>query len=147
MTATTSTQKTSLCDNANKNNLGLTSQSVNLNKSELPQNAINGPLPQSVTNNQNLIPSNGQLVQRLQTIQLPAQKQQMLKSIQAQIQTILAHKPNSPAEQAILTKLYQEQTKILASGKVISSTPHPVSSVSTRQNIAYVISITDIVYT
>ncbi|XP_020712037.2 serine-rich adhesin for platelets isoform X2 [Athalia rosae] len=128
MTTTTTAQKTSICDNSNKSNSSLMPQSTNLNKMELPLISTNGPQPTSMPNNQNLITSNGQLVQRVQTIQLPAQKQQMLKSIQTQIQAILARKPNSQTEQASLTKLYQEQTRILASGKVISSTSHPVST-------------------
>lgn len=92
---------------------------------------VNGPL----TSQSQIPPSsssstNNQVVQRFQTIQLPAQKQKLLKNIQAEIQTILAHKTNSQSEQIILSKLYQEQAKILASGKIISSSPHPVSCVS-----------------
>ncbi|XP_015523194.1 protein PF14_0175 isoform X1 [Neodiprion lecontei] len=128
MTTTTSTQKTSLCDTTNKGNLSLMAQSTNSNKSELPPTSTNGSVVSPMPNNQNLILPNGQLVQRVQTIQLPVQKQQMLKNIQAQIQAILAHKPNNQAEQLALTKLYHEQSRIFASGKVISSTSHPVSS-------------------
>lgn len=86
-------------------------------------------LPTSLGNHLS-IPSNGQMVQRVQTIQLPAQKQQLLKNIQSQIQAILTRKSGAQPDQTILTKLYQEQAKILASGKVVSTTTHSVSSVS-----------------
>ena len=108
-----------------------TSPSNEAVKTEPMQVAVNGPLtlPSQVPPTSS---SNNQVVQRFQTIQLPAQKQQMLKNIQAQIQTILARKTNTQSEQIVLSKLYQEQAKILASGKIISSTSHPVNSVSNR---------------
>lgn len=90
----------------------------------------NGPLICSSSGSHVPIPSNGQMVQRVQTIQLPAQKQQLLKNIQSQIQAILARKSGLQPDQALLTKLYQEQHKILASGKVVSTTTHPVNNVS-----------------
>lgn len=75
------------------------------------------------------LPTNSpQMVQRVQTIQLPSQKQKMLTNIQSQIQAILARKTNTQAEQATLTKLYQEHARIVATGKVVSSTTHPVNS-------------------
>ncbi|XP_063980485.1 mucin-4-like isoform X2 [Diachasmimorpha longicaudata] len=77
---------------------------------------------QTQGNQSTQVPSNGQMVQRTpRYIQLPVQKQQMLKSIQAQIQSISSRKTNSPADQALLAKLYQEHNKIVASGKVVSA--------------------------
>ena len=116
-------------DNSNKLNT-IVSQSTNPIKSESSQIVTNGPMLPSSFGNHLSIPSNGQMVQRVQTIQLPAQKQQLLKNIQSQIQAILTRKSGAQPDQTILTKLYQEQAKILASGKVVSTTTHSVSSVS-----------------
>lgn len=116
-------------DNSNKLNT-IVSQSTNPIKSESSQIVTNGPMLPSSLGNHLSIPSNGQMVQRVQTIQLPAQKQQLLKNIQSQIQAILTRKSGTQPDQTILTKLYQEQAKILASGKVVSTTTHSVSSVS-----------------
>lgn len=116
-------------DNSNKLNT-IVSQSTNPIKSESSQIVTNGPMLPSSLGNHLSIPSNGQMVQRVQTIQLPAQKQQLLKNIQSQIQAILTRKSGAQPDQTILTKLYQEQAKILASGKVVSTTTHSVSSVS-----------------
>ena len=113
-------------DNPNKIST-MVSQTTNPAKSESAQ--VNGPLVSSSTGTHVSVPSNGQMVQRIQTIQLSAQKQQMLKTIQSQIQSFLSRRPvtqNSPT----LRKLYEEQAKILASGKIVSSTTHPVNSVS-----------------
>ncbi|XP_076764995.1 uncharacterized protein LOC143431976 isoform X1 [Xylocopa sonorina] len=119
-TNTTNLQK---IDNSNKVNT-VVSQSTNPIKSESSQIVTNGPvLPSSPANH--LVPSNGQMVQRVQTIQLPAQTRQLLKNIQSQIQ---ARKSGTQTDQTVLTKLYQQQAKILASGKVISTTTHSVSS-------------------
>ncbi|XP_003396654.2 mucin-17 isoform X1 [Bombus terrestris] len=123
-TNTTNLQKV---DNSNKINT-VVSQSTNPIKSESSQIITNGPVLPSSPGNHLSVPSNGQMVQRVQTIQLPAQKQQLLKNIQSQIQAILARKSGSQPDQTILTKLYQDQAKILASGKVVSTTTHPVSS-------------------
>lgn len=109
--------------------IGFTSPIADQIKSENVQVTVNGP-SQSPMPPSSSTSTNNQVVQRFQTIQLPAQKQQMLKTIQAQIQTILSRKTNSQSEQMVLSKLYQEQAKILASGKIISSSPHPVSCVS-----------------
>ncbi|XP_043521648.1 extracellular matrix-binding protein ebh-like isoform X3 [Frieseomelitta varia] len=114
-------------DNSNKVNT-VVSQSTNPIKSESSQVVTNGPVLPSSPGNHLSVPSNGQMVQRVQTIQLPAQKQQLLKNIQSQIQAILARKSGSQPDQSVLTKLYQEQAKILASGKVVSTTTHSVSS-------------------
>lgn len=107
----------------------MVSQNTNPAKSEPTQVIANGPLVSSSTSSHVSVPSNGQMVQRIQTIQLPAQKQQMLKNIQSQIQSILSRKPVTP-NNPTLRKLYEEQARILASGKIVSSTTHPVNSVS-----------------
>ncbi|XP_066601507.1 uncharacterized protein [Prorops nasuta] len=126
MAATTSA--TLVQKDANK--AGVTTvQSINTSKSDGSQIIANGPIVSSSAGGlSTTIPSNGQMVQRVQTIQLPAQKQQLLKNIQAQIQAVLARKSGSQADQSLLTKLYQEQAKILASGKIVSTTTHSVSS-------------------
>lgn len=115
-------------DNPNKTNT-LVPQNTNPVKTEPAQVIANGPLVSSSASSHVSVPSNGQMVQRIQTIQLPVQKQQMLKNIQSQIQSILSRKPVTPNNPA-LKKLYEEQAKILASGKIVSSTTHPVNSVS-----------------
>lgn len=125
----TNTSNFQKADNSSKANT-VASQSTNPVKSESSQIVTNGPVLPPSPGGHLSIPSNGQMVQRVQTIQLPAQKQQLLKNIQSQIQAILARKSGSQADQTVLTKLYQEQSKILASGKVVSTTTHSVSSVS-----------------
>lgn len=115
-------------DNLGK--INTTSQNTNVTKNELSQIIANGPLVSSAVGSHVSTPSNGQMVQRVQTIQLPAAKQQLLKNIQAQIQNIISRKPAMQTDQAVLGKLYQEQAKILASGKIVSTTTHSVSSVS-----------------
>ncbi|XP_076247892.1 uncharacterized protein LOC143187550 isoform X2 [Calliopsis andreniformis] len=117
-------------DNSNKPNT-VVSQSTNPIKSEATQIVTNGPVLSSSPGSHLSVPSNGQMVQRVQTIQLPAQKQQLLKNIQSQIQTILARKSGSQPDQTVLTKLYQEQAKILASGKIGPETNFNVNPVST----------------
>ncbi|XP_053972030.1 uncharacterized protein LOC128872896 isoform X1 [Hylaeus volcanicus] len=135
-TNTTSLQKV---DNSSKAN-AVVSQSTNPIKSESTQIVTNGPVLPSSPGSHLSVPSNGQMVQRVQTIQLPAQKQQLLKNIQSQIQAILTRKSGSQPDQTVLTKLYQEQTKILASGKIVST--HSVSSGSeTNFNVNAVTSI------
>ncbi|KRT84998.1 hypothetical protein AMK59_2128 [Oryctes borbonicus] len=58
--------------------------------------------------------------QRVHTIQLTPQKQQHLKSIQLQIQTLTARfTPGDIEMQNALSMLFQEQQKILASGKLL----------------------------
>ncbi|XP_033297818.1 serine-rich adhesin for platelets isoform X4 [Bombus bifarius] len=123
-TNTTNLQKV---DNSNKINT-VVSQSTNPIKSESSQIITNGPVLPSSPGNHLSVPSNGQMVQRVQTIQLTAQKQQLLKNIQSQIQVILTRKPGSQPDQTVLTKLYQDQAKIVASGKVIGASTHHVSS-------------------
>lgn len=125
-TNTTNLQKV---DNSNKINT-VVSQSTNPIKSESSQIITNGPVLPSSPGNHLSVPSNGQMVQRVQTIQLTAQKQQLLKNIQSQIQVILTRKPGSQPDQTVLTKLYQDQAKIVASGKVVGGATHHVSSVS-----------------
>ncbi|XP_076285857.1 uncharacterized protein LOC143211779 isoform X2 [Lasioglossum baleicum] len=114
-------------DNSSKTN-AVVSQSTNLIKSESTQIITNGPVLPPSPGSHLSVPSNGQVVQKVQTIQLPAQKQQLLKNINSQIQAILARKSGTQPDQTVLTKLYQEQAKILASGKVVSTTTHSVSS-------------------
>ncbi|CAK9803536.1 BRD4-interacting chromatin-remodeling complex-associated protein-like [Anthophora plagiata] len=123
-TNTTNLQKV---DNSNKVNT-VVSQSTNPIKSDSSQIITNGPVLPSSPGSHLSVPSNGQMVQRVQTIQLPAQKQQLLKNIQSQIQAILSRKSGTQPDQTVLTKLYQEQAKIVASGKVVSTTTHSVSS-------------------
>ncbi|XP_033349433.1 homeobox protein 5 isoform X3 [Bombus vosnesenskii] len=123
-TNTTNLQKV---DNSNKINT-VVSQSTNPIKSESSQIITNGPVLPSSPGNHLSVPSNGQMVQRVQAIQLTTQKQQLLKNIQSQIQVILTRKPGSQPDQTVLTKLYQDQAKIVASGKVIGAASHHVSS-------------------
>ncbi|KAK2586880.1 hypothetical protein KPH14_009817 [Odynerus spinipes] len=126
-TVTTNTSSLQKIDNVNK--IGnVVCQNTNTSKSEPTQIIANGPLVSSSSGSHVSIPSNGQMVQRVQTIQLPAQKQQLLKNIQSQIQAILARKAGMQPDQALLSKLYQEQHKILASGKVVSTTTHPLNN-------------------
>lgn len=126
---TANTSNLQKVDNSNKTNTTV-SHSTNPTKSEPTQIIANGPLISSSGSHVS-IPSNGQMVQRVQTIQLPAQLQQSLKNIQSQIQALLARKSDTSHDQTTLTKLYQEQAKILASGKVVNTTTHSVNSVST----------------
>jgi len=126
---TTNASNLQKIDNSTKTSVTV-SQSTNPTKSETTQVIANGPLISSSSGTHTSVPSNGQMVQRVQTIQLPAQKQQMLKNIQSQIHTIAFRKSGTQSDQAILAKLYQEQAKILASGKVVSTTTHSVNSVS-----------------
>jgi len=128
---TANTSNLQKVDNSNKTNATV-SQNTNSAKTETTQIITNGPLVSSSTSSHVSVPSNGQMVQRVQTIQLPAQKQQMLKNIQSQIQTILSRKSGTSSDQAILAKLYQEQSKILSTGKIVSTTTHSVSNVSTH---------------
>lgn len=107
----------------------MVSQNANPAKSESTQVIANGPLVSSSASSHVSVPSNGQMVQRIQTIQLPAHKQQMLKNIQSQIQSLASRKSVS-SNNSTLRKLYEEQARIIASGKIVSSTTHPVNSVS-----------------
>lgn len=126
---TANTSNLQKVDNSNKTNPTV-SHGANPTKSEPTQIIANGPLVSSSTGSHVSIPSNGQMVQRVQTIQLPAQLQQSLKNIQAQIQALLSRKSGTSHDQTALAKLYQEQAKILASGKIVSTTTHSVNSVS-----------------
>jgi len=123
---TANTSNLQKVDNSNK--ISTTVSHTNLTKNEPIQIITNGPLVSTSAGSHVSVPSNGQMVQRVQTIQLPAQLQQPLKNIQSQIQALLSRKSGTSHDQ--LTKLYQEQTKILASGKVVSTTTHSVNSVS-----------------
>ncbi|XP_044742638.1 putative uncharacterized protein DDB_G0286901 [Chrysoperla carnea] len=95
----------------------------------------------NITNN-NMLNSNnnGQVLQRVQTIQLTPQKQQQLKNIQLQIQTLnnrlqqlqqqsIVGTPDNNSTQTMneiqlqLQRLFNEQTKILATGKLLSNIP------------------------
>lgn len=127
---TANTSNLQKVDNSNKTSTTV-SHSTNPTKSEPTQIIANGPIISSSTGSHVSVPSNGQMVQRVQTIQLPAHLQQQLKNIQSQIQALSSRKPGTSHDQAALTKLFQEQTKILASGKVVSTTTHSVNSVST----------------
>lgn len=107
----------------------MVSQNANPAKSESTQVIANGPLVSSSASSHVSVPSNGQMVQRIQTIQLPAHKQQMLKNIHSQIQSLASRKSVS-SNNSTLRKLCEEQARIIASGKIVSSTTHPVNSVS-----------------
>ncbi|XP_032677324.1 mucin-4-like isoform X2 [Odontomachus brunneus] len=126
---TTNTSNLQKIDNSNKPSMTV-SQSTNTVKNEPNQIISNGPLVSSSTGGHVSVPSNGQMVQRVQTIQLPAQKQQLLKNIQLQIQAMQSRKASGQCDQALLTKLYEEQAKIIASGKVVSTTTHSVNRAS-----------------
>lgn len=126
---TANTSNLQKVDTSNKTNTTV-SHSTTLTKSEPTQIIANGPLVSSSAGSHVSVPSNGQMVQRVQTIQLPTQLQQSLKNIQSQIQAVLSRKSSTSHDQTALTKLYQEQAKILASGKVVSTTTHSVNSVS-----------------
>ncbi|XP_050543090.1 uncharacterized protein LOC126906555 [Daktulosphaira vitifoliae] len=71
--------------------------------------------------------------QRVKTIQLTPQKQQLLKSIQNQISALGAKKFRTNNEQMILQKLFNEQQKILQCGKIV-----PTLSGQNSQGITYV---------
>ncbi|XP_011873442.1 PREDICTED: mucin-17 isoform X2 [Vollenhovia emeryi] len=115
-------------DNSNKTSTTV-SHSTNPTKSEPTQIIANGPLMSSSAGSHVSVPSNGQMVQRMvQTIQLPVQFQPSLKNIQSQIQAFSSRKSGTPHDQAALAKLYQEQAKILANGKVVSTTTQSVNS-------------------
>lgn len=78
-----------------------------------------------------IVGSNGQVmgfVQHAPTLQLTQQKQQMLKSVQMQMQAIQAKGTRTAADQAALEKLAGEQQKIIQSGKLITGT-HPNQSI------------------
>ncbi|XP_029172480.1 mucin-17-like isoform X1 [Nylanderia fulva] len=113
-------------DNSNKTNT-MVSQNTNPVKSEPTQVVANGPIVSSSAGSHVSIPSNGQMVQKIHTIQLSFPKQQILRSIQTQIQSILSRKPVLQNNQT-LNKLYEEQTKILNSGKIVSTITHPINS-------------------
>lgn len=104
------------------------SQSTNSTKTETTQIIANGPLVSSSTSSHVSVPSNGH-IQRVQTIHLPPQKQQMFKNIQSQIQTILNRKSGTSSDQAMLAKLYNDQAKLLSTAKILTTT-HSVSNVS-----------------
>ncbi|XP_050454959.1 uncharacterized protein LOC126853354 [Cataglyphis hispanica] len=123
---TTNTSNLQKVDNPNKTNT-MVSQNANPAKSESTQVIANGPLVSSSASSHVSVPSNGQMVQRIQTIQLPAHKQQMLKNIHSQIQSLASRKSVS-SNNSTLRKLCEEQARIIASGKIVSSTTHPVNS-------------------
>jgi len=123
---TANTSNLQKVDNSNKTNPTI-SHNTNLTKSESTQIITNGPLVSTSASSHVSVPSNGQMLQRVQTIQLPAQLQQSLKNIQSQIQAISSRKPH---DQTALNKLHKEQSKIISLGKVISTTTQSVNSVS-----------------
>ncbi|RZF49214.1 hypothetical protein LSTR_LSTR010944 [Laodelphax striatellus] len=65
----------------------------------------------------------GAALQRVQTIQLTPQKQQLLKAVQSQITMLQNRKSRTNAEQVALQKLFVEQQKILLSGKLVPTIP------------------------
>ncbi|XP_012056300.1 PREDICTED: mucin-17 [Atta cephalotes] len=121
---TANTSNLQKVDNSNKTNPTI-SHNTNLTKSESTQIITNGPLVSTSASSHVSVPSNGQMLQRVQTIQLPAQLQQSLKNIQSQIQAISSRKPH---DQTALNKLHKEQSKIISLGKVISTTTQSVNS-------------------
>lgn len=79
-----------------------------------------GNIATSNTTNNNIASTTTQAQQRITTIQLTPQKQQHLKSIQLQIQTLSARlTPGDTEVQNALKMLFAEQQKILASGKLL----------------------------
>lgn len=124
---TANTSNVQKVDNSNKTNTTV-SHNINLTKSESTPIITNGPLISTSAGGHVTVPSNGQVVHRVQTIQLPAQLQQSLKNIHLQIQAISARKSNTSSHDPVLAKLYQEQARIIASGKVVSTTTQPFTS-------------------
>ncbi|KYN02548.1 PREDICTED: mucin-17 [Cyphomyrmex costatus] len=124
---TTNTSNLQKVDHSNKTNITI-SHNTNLIKSEPTQIIANGPLVSTSASSHVSTPSNGPVLHKVQTIQLPAHLQQSLKNIQSQIQAILSRKSGTLHDQTALTKLYQEQTKILACGKVVSTTTQSINS-------------------
>lgn len=74
----------------------------------------------NVASTANVTPPTSQPQQRITTIQLTPQKQQHLKNIQLQIQSLSARLTSGDTEmQNMLKNLFTEQQKILASGKLL----------------------------
>jgi len=71
--------------------------------------------------------------QRVKTIQLTPQKQQLLKAVQNQISALSAKKYRTSSEQTALQRLFNEQQKILQCGKIV-----PTVSGQNSQGITYV---------
>ncbi|XP_058805470.1 serine-rich adhesin for platelets-like isoform X2 [Phymastichus coffea] len=128
-TTTTTTSASSQVKSEPPNKMiNFLAQVVDSNKNESPQLVtVNGPLT-ALSPGQMPTLAPGQVVHRVQTIQLSAQKQQLLSSNQAQIRTLQARKNLSQADQLMIAKLFQEQARILASGKIIGNSQHPISS-------------------
>ncbi|XP_069693632.1 mucin-2-like isoform X3 [Periplaneta americana] len=63
------------------------------------------------------------IIQKVQTIQLTPQNQKHLKAVQLQIQSVTGKRVLTPADQAALHRLYDEQQRILLTGKVVPTIP------------------------
>ncbi|KAL7289370.1 hypothetical protein TKK_0016573 [Trichogramma kaykai] len=70
--------------------------------------------------------------QMIPTLHLTPQKQQLLAVTQAQIRGMLQKQSHSPSEQVVLSKLCQEQARILSGGKVINKSTLPLIPESTK---------------
>ncbi|GJQ75409.1 hypothetical protein Trydic_g23579 [Trypoxylus dichotomus] len=94
-----------------------TPQQVQTQQQQRPQVQ---PQPHQPPQVQSQVQQQQQPPQRVHTIQLTPQKQQHLKSIQLQIQTLTSRfTPGDVEMQNALSMLFQEQQKILASGKLL----------------------------
>ncbi|XP_046400804.1 trithorax group protein osa-like isoform X7 [Ischnura elegans] len=64
------------------------------------------------------------IIQRVQTIQLTAQKQQQLREVQQQLQTLTSRKgPRSAQDNIAIQHLYLQQQRILLTGKIVPTIP------------------------
>lgn len=111
---------------------GNVSPKLNSCKGKKPKKAVVKPMvfQQDETDRDNSVASlssgdgaNSGVVQRVQTIQLTSQKQQHLKTIQTQISVLSSKKVRTSAEQMAIQRLFNEQQKILLSGKIIPTVP------------------------
>ncbi|XP_046400800.1 trithorax group protein osa-like isoform X3 [Ischnura elegans] len=92
------------------------------------------------------------IIQRVQTIQLTAQKQQQLREVQQQLQTLTSRKgPRSAQDNIAIQHLYLQQQRILLTGKIVPTipgqhaqgvqfSPMPPSSSSSDQSSASLVS-------
>ncbi|PNF31311.1 hypothetical protein B7P43_G11553 [Cryptotermes secundus] len=63
------------------------------------------------------------IIQKVQTIQLTPQNQKHLKAVQMQIQSVTSKRVLTSTDQAALHRLYDEQQRILLTGKVVPTIP------------------------
>ncbi|XP_063230513.1 mucin-2 [Bacillus rossius redtenbacheri] len=77
----------------------------------------------SNSNSSGLLSSNNSIIQKVHTIQLTPQNQKHLKAVQMQIEVLQSRKQLLTSEQESLQRLYDEQKRILATGKVVPTIP------------------------